>query len=79
MTVIADSGPLIALAKVGGLESLFSVYPEITVGFIEGSTSLDRALELLDSIRLRRDVWISSDLCQQVKSTLLRAAGPSLS
>ena len=29
MTVVADAGPLIALAKVGGLGTLFDLYPEI--------------------------------------------------
>lgn len=29
MIVVADSGPLIAFAKIGGLETLFSVYPQI--------------------------------------------------
>lgn len=29
MTVVADSGPLIAFAKIGGLETLLGVYPRI--------------------------------------------------
>ncbi len=29
MTVVADAGPLIALAKIGGLETLFDLYPQI--------------------------------------------------
>jgi len=31
VTVVADAGPLIALAKVGGLSVLFSVFPEILI------------------------------------------------
>jgi predicted nucleic acid-binding protein len=31
VTVVADAGPLIALAKVGGLPVLFSLYPEILI------------------------------------------------
>ena len=31
MTVVADAGPLIALAKVGGLHALLSLYPEILI------------------------------------------------
>ncbi len=29
MTVVADSGPLIALAKIGGLGTLFELYPVV--------------------------------------------------
>ncbi len=29
MTVVADAGPLIALAKIGGLGTLFNLYPQI--------------------------------------------------
>ncbi len=31
MTVVADAGPLIALAKTGGLETLFRLYPRVSI------------------------------------------------
>ncbi len=174
MTVVADAGPLIALAKVGGLGTLFDLYPQIitahavyeeavreghyvqapdaallqaeydterlriealqgpppsgirllgkgeresihlaleqragwfladdlearecatnvfasagaptrvkgTLGiiisaFLEGSTSLERAIGPVNAIRSRGDIWISSELCRQVENVLLRAA-----
>lgn len=31
MTVVADAGPLIALAKIGGLETLFRLYRRVSI------------------------------------------------
>lgn len=31
MTVVADAGPLMALAKVGGLDALFRLYPRVLI------------------------------------------------
>lgn len=172
MTVVADAGPLIALAKIGGLELLFNLHPQIitppavfdevvrdghsigapdaalleaeyeagrlaverlenppildagrlglgeresiqlaadhqaswllvddleareaatgyfastststrikgtlgvvTVGYLEGLLSLEDALALLEGIRSRADVWISTALCRRVEAALLR-------
>lgn len=31
MTVVADAGPLIAMAKIGGLEALFRLFPGVSI------------------------------------------------
>lgn len=31
MTVVADAGPLIAMAKIGGLEALFRLFPRVSI------------------------------------------------
>ncbi len=49
----------------------------ITSSFLGGSTSLQSALQLLEAIRFRKDIWISAELCQQVEGALRRLAEAS--
>ena len=75
MTVVADAGPLIALAKIGGLRTLFGLYPLIiTPGAVYEETVREGHYARAPAIRSRRDIWISVELCQQVEDALLRAA-----
>lgn len=38
----------------------------IFLNFQKGSLSRDRAVHLIETIKLRRDIWISAELCEQV-------------
>lgn len=49
MTVVADAGPLIALAKVGGLPALFSLFSEILIPPAVLAEAITVGLERRDS------------------------------
>lgn len=42
----------------------------ITSAFVDGLVSIDAAIQKLTTLRSRDDIWISSELCQQVELTL---------
>jgi len=68
--VVADAGPLIAVAKVGGVKGTLGV---IVSADLARNVSLPDALRLVETIERRPDIWVSRKLCRQVEA-LLRSA-----
>lgn len=56
MTVVADAGPLIALAKINGLDALFDLYPSLlmTPTVYDEAITAGLALGADDAVRLQQ-------------------------
>ncbi len=59
MTVVSDTGPILALAKTDGLSALFSLFPAV----LTAPAVLARAI--VGALNQRPDVWISASLCER--------------
>lgn len=46
MTIVSDAGPLIALAKIGAIETLFQIYPRVLTPAAVHAEAVTAGLEL---------------------------------